>query len=94
MAPVLLAESIPTEPHDTVADPTEEIMPEIAPSAQQEIIQPTYIVVDDLIVFEDEIPDTTSENDILADAVETYTRSSSNINPIGHFISTFIKANK
>ncbi|MBR6292068.1 MAG: hypothetical protein IKR33_04620 [Bacteroidales bacterium] len=94
ITPVLLAESIPTEQNDTVAEPTEGIVPEIAPSTQQEIIQPTYIVVDDLIVFEDEIPDTASENDILADAVETYTRSTSNINPIGHFISTFIKANK
>ena len=67
----------------------------VAPAPQYDTL-PTDspIYVDDLIVFEDETPESTSATDILADADITYTQSTSNINPIGHFISTFIKANK
>ena len=91
----LLAESIPAEAQQQIPDaPSEETAPETEGPAQLEIVQPAYIVVDDLIVFEDEVPENTSTNDILADANVTYTQSTSNINPIGHFISTFIKANK
>ena len=91
----LLAESIPAEAQQQIPDaPSEETAPETEVPAQLEIVQPAYIVVDDLIVFEDEVPENTSTNDILADANVTYTQSTSNINPIGHFISTFIKANK
>lgn len=94
-AATLLAESIPAEAQQQIPDaPSEETAPETEVPAQPEIVQPAYIVVDDLIVFEDEVPENTSTNDILADANVTYTQSTSNINPIGHFISTFIKANK
>ena len=51
--------------------------------------------VDNLIVFEDEMPAEPSMNDILAAADNvTYTRTDNNINPIGLFISTFTKANR
>lgn len=68
-------------------------IPEVHETPQAEQTS-SLIYVDDLIVFEDEIPDSPSNIDILAAADVTYTHSSSNINPIGHFISTFIKANK
>lgn len=90
----LLAESLPSEIQQIPDTPNEETAPETEVPAPTEIVQPVYIVVDDLIVFEDDIPENTSANDILADADVTYTQSTSNINPIGHFISTFIKANK
>ena len=94
-APALLAESIPAEAQQPApAEPSEEPAPETKVPAQPETVQPAYTVVDDLIVFEDETPESTSATDILADANVTYTQSTGNINPIGHFISTFIKANK
>lgn len=49
------------------------------------------IYVDNLIVFEDE-PE--APVDYAAAEEVIYTNTENNINPIGHFISTFIKANK
>lgn len=91
----LLAESLPSEAQQQIPDASsEENLPETEEPAQPEIANPAYIVVDDLIVFEDDTSEEPIERDILADADITYTQSTSNINPIGHFISTFIKANK
>lgn len=88
---VLLAESQPVE----VPEPADEPLPETEEPAIAETAQPAAIeYVDNLIVFEDEIPENPSNIDILAAADVTYTRSTSGINPIGHFISTFIKSNK
>ena len=91
---IMLAERLPPEAQQIPDVPDEETTPETEVPAPTEIVQPAYIMVDDLIVFEDEIPENTSASDILADAEVIYTQSTSNINPIGHFISIFIKANK
>lgn len=91
----LLAESLPSEAQQQIPDTSsEEPLPETEVPAPAEIAKPAYIVVDDLIVFEDDTSEEPIERDILADADITHTQSTSNINPIGHFISTFIKANK
>lgn len=90
----LLAENLQSEVQQIPDASREENLPETEEPAQLEIAKPAYIVVDNLIVFEDDTSEDPAERDILADADITYTQSTSNINPIGHFISTFIKANK
>ena len=90
----LLAENIQSEAQQIPDASSEENLPETEEPARPEIAKPAYIVVDDLIVFENDTSEDPAERDILADADITYTQSTSNINPIGHFISTFIKANK
>lgn len=71
------------KPEDTEVTETPEILQTEQPSS--------LIYVDNLIVFEEE-PEPSAEYAAVNEV--TYTNTENNINPIGHFISTFIKANK
>lgn len=71
------------KPDDTEEVETMEVLQEEQPSS--------LIYVDNLIVYEDE-PEPTTEYATINEV--TYTNTENSINPIGHFISTFIKANR
>lgn len=55
---------------------------------------PTQQYVDDLIVYVSEPEPETVTVEEYAAAEVVYTRTDSGVNPVGLFISTFIKANK